>query len=112
MLATVTTNATANSTANATSSKTTLAESNSTTSANASTSANVTANSTSVAQKATATPAETSDDWDTDIVQTKETKTVAPVPVAQQTEFTGPTDIDDLTLKTQIKSNETIIVTK
>jgi hypothetical protein len=107
----VTTNA--NATANATANSSTSAESNSSTSANTSTSAkvsaNATANTTSVAQKATVA-AETSDDWDTDIVQTKETKTATPVPVAQQSEFNGPTDIDDLTLKTQLKSNETIIV--
>jgi len=49
------------------------------------------------AQTSTSSDTNTSDDWDTDIVQTKEQKTSGPVPLAASA---GLTDIDDLALKT------------
>ena len=106
------TQAQTNSTSNTiTASNVTLAESNSTgpEPVSANTTVNAT-NSTSVAKTKEATSADVtqSDDWDTDIVQTKDQKTAIP----SKSEFTGPTDIDDLSLKSQMKTNETIIVKK
>lgn len=111
------TNISSNATVNAT-----LAQANSSTDANATATAssNVTASSNATAANSTALATSnstsdtttTDDSWDTDIVQTKDQKTQGPVPVAQPSEFSGPTDIDDISIKTQLKANETIIVNK
>jgi len=56
-------------------------------------------NTTKVAVQEPTSQAQSSDDWDTDIVQTKMQQTETPKTSAQKSDYTGPTDIDDVVVK-------------
>jgi hypothetical protein len=67
---------------------------------------------TNATQAVAATPAAVADDdWDQDIVQTKDQSTGTSA-AAPKTDFAGPTDIDDLSLHTQLRAVDAVIVSK